>query len=192
MSSNDFASLLYLTLLGTVIGGYFLVSQRRNMGQVARQAALWGLIFVGAVAAAGLWQDIRSTVPGHAMVSETGQISVPRAPDGHYYLTLEVDGTPVRFIVDTGASDMVLSLDDARRIGLVTNDLRFTGRARTANGEVSTAPVWLDEVALGPVVHRDVSARVSQGEMPGSLLGMGYLSRFASLSIENGRLTLTP
>lgn len=192
MSSNDFASLLYLTLLGTVIGGYFLVSQRRNMGQVARQAALWGLIFVGAVAAAGLWQDIRSTVPGHAMVSETGQISVPRAPDGHYYLTLEVDGTPVRFIVDTGASDMVLSLDDARRIGLVTGDLRFTGRARTANGEVSTAPVWLDEVALGPVVHRDVAARVSQGEMPGSLLGMGYLSRFASLSIENGRLTLTP
>ncbi len=191
MTGQDYGQLGYLVLLGSVIAGYFLVANRNQLGKMAQQAAVWGLIFLGAIAAAGLWGDIRSTVPGpQAMRVGEGRIEVPRSPDGHYYLRLGLNGTPVDFIVDTGATDMVLSAEDAARIGIEEGSLRFLGRAVTANGEIRTAATRIDEVRLGGFLDRDVPARVSGGEMPGSLLGMGYLSRFTELSISGGRLTL--
>jgi aspartyl protease family protein len=190
MTGDNIASVIYLALLGAVIAGYFLVSHRRQLGKVAQQALIWVFIFVGIVAAVGLWEDVRSSTARQAVFTDTGAVIVPMSRDGHYHLTLDLNGTPVRFIVDTGATEMVLSLQDAQRIGIDAGDLRFIGQARTANGAVATAPVWLDEVRLGGIVDRDVPARVSGGEMPGSLLGMGYLHRFSTLQIADGKLTL--
>ncbi|MFV0244394.1 MAG: TIGR02281 family clan AA aspartic protease [Qingshengfaniella sp.] len=192
MSADDIVRLLYLGLLGAVVGGYFLISQRRNLGRMVQQALLWLFIFIGVAAAYGLWQDIRGKAPALQTVATDGAIIVPRARDGHYYLSLDIDGTPVRFMVDTGATDMVLSLPDANRIGIDTGGLHFLNQAQTANGVVATAMVRLGAVTLGPVTHRGVTALISAGEMPGSLLGMGYLSRFAAVTIANGRLTLMP
>ncbi len=115
---------------------------------------------------------------------------MPRAPDGHYYLTLEVNGEPVDFVVDTGASDIVLSRDAARRIGIDPERLIYTGRAGTANGEVRTARLRADTIRLGPIVDRDVPVWVNAGRMDTSLLGMAYLQRFDSLRIEDNRLIL--
>ena len=64
------------------------------------------------------------------------------------------------------------------------------GRAMTANGPVETATVRLDEISLGPITDSNVAAVVNGGEMGTSLLGMGYLQRFASIEISNGTLTL--
>ena len=119
------------------------------------------------------------------------RIEVPRAPDGHYYLTVEIEGVPVRFVVDTGASQIVLSQSDAERIGLDTKSLAYLGRAYTANGEVRTAPVRLESLVVGPVRHENLRAVVNQGEMGQSLLGMEYLQRFSSIEITGGRLVLT-
>ena len=105
-------------------------------------------------------------------------------------MTLEVNGTPLRFIVDTGASDIVLSAEDAARAGLDTDRLAFVGVARTANGTVSTARVWLDEVRLGEMVDSSVPALVNGGEMSGSLLGMAYLNRFSEVRFGGGTVTL--
>lgn len=198
MDSDALARLLYLGLLGGVIGGYFLLSNRHRMGAMAQQASIWGLIFVGVVAGYGLWSDIRQDVmPRQAVFTETGpggaaRIEVPRAADGHYYLTLQISGTPVNFIVDTGASDVVLSREDAQRIGLEPDSLTYLGRAGTANGMVRTARVVLNDVRLGPLQDDRLTAWVSQGDMPGSLLGMAYLDRFGRIEIANGRLVLLP
>ena len=97
-----------------------------------------------------------------------------------YHLTLVINGVPVHTIVDTGASDLVLTRTDAERVGLLLNELIFAGRANTANGRVETAHVKLDKVSLGPIEDRLVPALVNGGEMNRSLLGMSYLSRFAS------------
>ena len=101
-----------------------------------------------------------------------------------------MNGTPVRFVIDTGASDMVLSNADARAVGLDTDRLAYLGRAQTANGTVPIARVTLDSVALGDVTDRNVGASVNGGEMFGSLLGMSYLERFGRIEIANGRLIL--
>lgn len=197
MDGDALARLLYLGLLGGVIGGYFLLNNRRRLGVMAQQAAIWGLIFVGVVAGYGLWSDIRRDVlPRQAVFTGDGpqgeiRIDAPRAPDGHYYLTLDISGAPVTFIVDTGASDVVLSREDARRVGIDPDDLTYLGRAGTANGMVRTARVTLNDVRLGPIHDDRLTAWVSQGEMPGSLLGMAYLDRFDRIEIADGRLVLS-
>ena len=191
MDSNDAGRLIYLVLLACVVGGYFLVSRRDRLGQVARHGALWGLIFVGVIAGFGLWSDIRDDViPRQSVVAGPSRIEVPRAFDGHYYLTLSLNGTPVQFVVDTGASGVVLTREDAERAGIDTAALVYSGVAQTANGTVRTARTRVNQVALGPILDRDVSVWVNQGEMPASLLGMTYLQRFERIEISGGRLVL--
>ena len=133
---------------------------------------------VGAIAVAGLWNDLkRATHPQEALVTGAG-IEVPVSPDGHFYLTAMVNGVKVRFVVDTGASDVVLTQRDAARIGLDPKTLNYFGTATTANGQVMTAPVRLDTLSLGDRVDRDVPAVVNNGVLDTSLLGMSYLGRY--------------
>ena len=191
MNGDDTARLIYLVLLGSVIASYFFISNRQHLGQMARQAALWGLIFVGVIAGAGLWSDIRDDViPRQSVIADGGRVEVPRAFDGHYYLTLEADGTPIEFVVDTGATDIVLSRQDAQRIGIDPDALAYIGTANTANGAVRTARTTVDSLALGPIVDRNVAVWVNEGEMEGSLLGMAYLQRFRKLEISDSTLVL--
>lgn len=192
MAGDDFARLIYLVLLVAAIGGYFLMENRNRLGKVAQQAAVWGLIFVGVLAGVGLWSDIRQTVvPRQSVFAEDQRVEVPRAPDGHYYLTILVNGAPVRFVVDTGATDVVLTREDAARVGLAPDQLAYLGEARTANGIVRTAPVRLDEMRLGPIVDGRVRAFVNGGQMDDSLLGMAYLNRFGRIEFVGDRMILT-
>lgn len=191
MSSDDYGQLAYLGALGAVLVFWYFVQNRQSLNRTLQQGALWGLIFLGVIAAVGLWGDIRQTVqPQQLVVSESGRIEVPRGPDGHYYLTLDINETPVRFVVDTGATSMVLTKADAQRVGLKDDEMIFFSEAMTANGAVRTAPVRLEDVALGPFHDRNVRAFVNEGEMSKSLLGMEYLSRFARLEISGGTLIL--
>lgn len=189
MSSVDPLRLTYLALLLIAVVGWMLVASRGNLGRMLQHAAIWCFIFLGAIAAFGLWSDIRNeVVPRASVVGD--RIEIPRGYDGHYHLTLALNGVPVDFIIDTGATDMVLSQRDARRIGIDPSALAFTGEAVTANGVVRTARVRIPEVEIGGIVDRNVPASVTQGDMAGSLLGMTYLHRFARIEIAGNRMVL--
>lgn len=192
MDGYDFGRLIYLVLMGAAVAGYFMAEGRQGLGKTARQVMVWGFIFLGVIAAYGLWDDIGNTVTPRQMVSDDGgRIEVPRARDGHYYLTAEVNGVSVDFMVDTGASEVVLTQPDAARAGLDPGSLRYSATASTANGTVAIAPVRLDELRLGDMVQRRVRASVNGGEMEQSLLGMSYLQHFARIEIAGDRLILT-
>lgn len=192
MESIDLGRLTYLGILGAALLFWFLVQNRDSLGTKFKQAAAWVFIFIGVIAVFGLWEDIRQMArPSLASVTAEGQITVPRAPDGHYYLTLQVNGTPIEFLVDTGATEMVLTPKDAERVGLIPASLQFWGRANTANGTVRTAPVTLDTVTVGPVRDTQVSAYVNEGEMQQSLLGMAYLHRWDKLEITPRGMVLS-
>lgn len=191
MESEDIGRLAYLILLGVAVGGWFIAESRGNLGKTARQAAVWGMIFVGAIAVVGLWGDIRNDViPRQSQIGDN-LIEVPRGLDGHFHLILHLNDVPVEFVVDTGASDVVLSLADARRIGLDPDDLIFSGRANTANGVVATASTRVADVRLGDIDEGRMRVSVNGGEMDGSLLGMSYLQRFEKIEISRDRLLLT-
>ena len=177
MNSDTYAQLIYLVLLLAAVGGWVLVEYRGRLGAALRTGLAWGLIFIGVMAGYGLWTDMRSDVRRQAvMVGEA--MEVPRAPDGHYYLTLTVSGTPVEFMVDTGATNVVLSRRDAERLGIDPASLVYLGQAQTANGIVRTARVKLNDVQLGSWQDETLAAWVNDGEMDGSLLGMDYLGKF--------------
>lgn len=186
---------------GQILGALFLVlivivmllqMGGRNLHRTMQNAAIWALIFVGAIAAAGLWEDISDDLqPQQAVFSNQGRVEIPRHFDGHYYMTLDVNGTAIDFVVDTGATEIVLRKEDAVKAGLDLNTLQYFGRANTANGEVRTALVRLDQVSIGAVGDTNVPAYVNDGELFQSLLGMSYLSRWDRLEIENNKLVLT-
>lgn len=191
MSGDQYGNLIYLLLLGAVLVSYMIVANRRQLGSMVRNAALWVFIFLGAIAAVGLWNDLRHDIaPRQSVMQEGAGITVPRSQDGHYYLTLDVNGKSVRFVVDTGATEIVLSRNDAARIGLDVENLVYSSRAFTANGIVQTAPVRLERMGFGGIEESGIRAVVNNGEMSESLLGMSYLNRFSTLSISNGTLTL--
>lgn len=189
MFGGTTAQLAYLILLLLAVGGWMLVEFRGRLGQGLRTAAAWGLIFVGVMAGYGLWSDIRSPMRQQAVVSGNS-VEIPQAPDGHYYLTLRVNGQPVEFMVDTGATNVVLAEADARRLGIDPASLAYIGEARTANGVVRTARLRLPEVTLGPWTDRQVPAWVSAGRMDMSLLGMDYLRNY-HVVISGDRMALS-
>ena len=191
MDSLQIGNLIYLVLLASVLAFWFLVQNRDGLSTKIKQMAAWGFIILGTVAAIGLWEDIRQTVaPRQAVFAEAGRIELPRMPDGHYYATLTLNGAPVRFVVDTGASSVVLTREDAAAAGLGAGDLEFFSQAMTANGPVRTAPVTLDRVEFGPFADTGVRAYVNEGQMAESLLGMSYLQRFERIEISRGTLVL--
>ncbi|AUH32163.1 retropepsin-like aspartic protease family protein [Paracoccus tegillarcae] len=185
---DDWASLIYYGLLLLFIGGAIAIEFSGRGSQALRMAALWALIFGVVIFLAGLWQDWNAP---RQMVSEDGtRIEVPMDSSGHFLLTAEANGEPVRFIVDTGASSIALSPEDARRIGLDPDDLAYIGKAETANGTVETAPVTIQQFAIGDIVDTNVPAVVIGAEISGSLLGMSYLRRFARVGFEGDLLIL--
>ena len=154
-----------------------------------QQAASWAFIFIGAVVAYGLWSDVKDAVAVPKMETSEESITLRRAPDRHYYVVMNVNGESIRFLIDTGATDLVLTKADAKAAGIDVADLNFYGRATTANGEVRTAPVRLDHVEFGPWTHRNVQASVNGGELDTSLLGQSFLSRFEKIEISGGQMT---
>ncbi|WP_293574166.1 TIGR02281 family clan AA aspartic protease [Phaeobacter sp.] len=192
MTGDDYAQLIYLAILLVAIGAWVFVQNRQGIGKTVQQLAIWSFIFLGAIAAFGLWEDIRSTLrPQQTVLLNEGRVDVPRSADGHYYLTVEVNDVPVQFLVDTGATSVVLNEADARRVGIKPENLAFVGRARTANGEVRTARTRVSAMSLGGITDRNLSVSVNQGQMDQSLLGMDYLQLWSSIEIRNGAMVLT-
>ncbi len=187
---DSFASLAYLVLLLIAVGGFLLVELRERPGKTLRMAAAWGLIFLGAIALAGLWPDIRNAISPEARMLDGNRIEVPVGNDGHYQLTAQVNDVSVRFVIDTGASSIALGPRDAERVGIDLDNLAYIGEARTANGIVETAPVRLDTLTIGDIRDENVPAMVLRADLEQSLMGMSYLSRFARVSIEANRLIL--
>lgn len=109
---------------------------------------------------------------------------------GHFTLTATVDGAPTRFVVDTGASLVALTLDDARTAGIGRSELSFNRLTQTANGWVHFAPVMLREVRIGQLSIDNVPAAVIEN-LDQSLLGMSFLKRLKSFEVRDGALTIS-
>ena len=191
MSPDDSAYLIYLGLFLLFIGGSYLYSQRGKLTQTVQQALIWMLIFSGAVVAYGFKDTLTQQLfPNRALI-EGSDIAFRKARDGHFYAVLEINDVPIDFVIDTGATSLVLTLQDAKKVGIDIADLAFTNRAYTANGVTGTARVRLDNVKLGDFEDRNVRAHVNEGDMFSSLLGMDYLSRFGKIRISGDVLTMT-
>lgn len=188
---------IYVVWLAVLVPSVLLV--RRYSGwALLRDAAAW--VGLAAVIAVGysfrddlrpIWQRVAGELmPNRGTQVGSQAVAFRTAQDGHFHLEAVVDGVRLHFMVDSGASDVVLSERDARRLGLDPARLAYTRSYRTANGTVQGAPVTLGEVRIGPIALQQVQGSVNRGEMGTSLLGQSFLNRLSGYSVEGGVLTL--
>ena len=201
LANQEFGQLVLLTSLATVFAaGLF---RRGRFGQTLRHALIWLVIlmvlatgylyrhdlqFIGARLSAGL-------MPGTAVTRVTAEgdseVVLSRSEGGHFVTGATIDGEAVDLLVDTGASVVALSWEDAARIGIDPAALQFNRTVMTANGPARAAAVRLDSVTVGNITRQDVAAIVSQeGALPRSLLGMNFLGDLSSFEMRRDMLIL--
>jgi aspartyl protease family protein len=118
-------------------------------------------------------------------------VALQAGPHGHYLANAEINGQRVEVMVDTGASHVALTFDDASRAGILVRDRDFTQLVRTANGIGRVAPVTLERVSIGDITVRNVPASVSERGMLGTtLLGMSFLKRLSRVDMRGETLIL--
>lgn len=188
---------LNFALLALVSRGVLFIDRRR-LGAAGRHALIWGGVLVAAALAYTLRGDLMNVAtriraelaPAYAVVDAPHAVAVNPSDDGHFYVMGEVNGAPVRFLLDTGASDIVLAPADARRAGMDTGSLAYDRPYQTANGAGFGASVVIGRLSIGPMRFTQVPASVNQAQMDSSLLGMTFFRRLESFEVKGGRLVL--
>jgi aspartyl protease family protein len=139
----------------------------------------------------------RNAAAGPPERTDTVQVSAGRIVElragahGHYRTSAEINGRLVDVMVDTGASMVALSYDDARTAGIYVRDGDFTHRVSTANGFARVAPITIDRISIGNITVRNVPGAVMEaGKLGTSLLGMSFLARLQRVDMRSGVLVL--
>ncbi|MGA3310653.1 MAG: TIGR02281 family clan AA aspartic protease [Xanthobacteraceae bacterium] len=198
LSSADFASLAYKIALLVFVGAMALVLFRERFAQALTAALLWvvlALILVIGYSYRFELRDVADRVmaelmPGHA-ITRGRTVEIARTSAGDFDVMAQINGARVPMVLDTGASSVVLTRDDAKAAGLPLEVLAYTANIDTANGRTRAAPVRLDHIAIGGLVERSVEALVAQpGQLKTSLLGMSFLNRLQSWEVRGDRLLL--
>jgi aspartyl protease family protein len=165
-----------------------------------RQVVQWlvvGSLLVAAYVHRDVWvENLRggapaNDAPSRDAVSSGQSVRLRAERNGHFFVVGKVDGMSVRFMVDTGATVIALTGEDARRLGLTPTSRDRAETHWTANGTVRVAPVRLKDVQIGSIVVRDVEAVVNERMDGVSLLGMSFLRRLAGFSVQGNELVLS-
>jgi aspartyl protease family protein len=175
-----------------------LAASQRRLSAMAADLGIWFvimLVLVGGYSYRFELQDMARAatsqlVPSRGVERSPGVVSFNRAHDGQFWIDAEIDGTAVRFLVDTGATDVVLSRADAERLGYNVDRLTFSREADTANGRTVEAPVTLGQLSIGSIRFEHVPAAISRGGLRSSLLGMKLLERLSGVEIRHDTLTI--
>jgi len=189
------SAILYDIFLLLLVGAGLLAHVMSEPGKALRQAAGWVIIFGIFMVGYSLWNgsgQLGGELDPAKGFSDNNSISYRADERGHYIVRAQVNGVDVRFLIDTGASDVALSAQDAQRIGFDLNRLVYNKAYNTANGLAFAAPVILDEISLGPIRANNITASVSREGLEHSLLGMSFLNSLSGYKVVDGVLTLYP
>jgi len=197
-----------LILGGVMMGAYALLllsDYRGRLSQGVKHFAVWLALGATLVIGYSFRDDLNAIAnrvkgelvpPGYGVAvtgEQPGEIAVRirRRGDSHFTARGEVNNTPMSFLVDTGASTVVLKPADAARAGIDTSRLSYTVAVQTANGTAYAAPVRLRSLSIGPIALADVEALVSKpGNLNENLLGMSFLRRLRSYEFSGDFMTL--
>jgi aspartyl protease family protein len=126
-----------------------------------------------------------------ASSSAYGEASIVKSPDGHFWADAQVNGGhPIHFLVDTGATAVALTANDARSLGIDPSTLNYAYTVTTANGPARAAAVKLGDVSVDRADVADVQAFVIDQGLQTSLLGMTYLGRLSKFEATHDTLVL--
>ncbi len=199
MDRDTVQGLFIVVLMGIVIVTLIARLVLRSRRHVFVRSLVW--TGIGVLIGAGylhrdqagyVWDRIRGElVPSLAIVHTPGEVELRRAWDGHFRADARINGRPLRMMVDTGASMVLIPFERAAAIGIDPELLRFSMLVSTANGTTTVAPVRLTTVQVGPIVVRDVEAAVARrNRLATPLLGMSFIEEMTETTFRGDRLLL--
>lgn len=199
MENNDLSQIVYLVILILIMSYGMINRKEMSLKKIVKYFLIWsliGLIIIALYAYRFEFNNFKERISGEinptsAQLNQQGQLTINISDDSHFYVKILINKKPILFMVDTGASDIVLNLQDAIKIGINPKNLIFNRQFQTANGRVLGASIILKEVEISGIKFRDVKASVTQGEMGVNLLGMSFLRRFDKYEFYQDRLILT-
>lgn len=199
LNSAELPHFVYLILLLTLLFSGVIFNSKLKTSELLKQAFWWLVIILVVLVLYSFRYElsfIKSRVTGELFPSKVVQIDERKieiriANDRHFYIDLLVNDEPVRFMIDTGASDIVLSASDARRVGIQSRDISSFRRYQTANGMVVKGIAKVDKIEISGLAFYDFNVAVSNTNIGTSLLGMSFLNRFEKYEFYQDRLVLT-
>jgi aspartyl protease family protein len=169
-----------------------------NVKQTARNILMW--LGVGIVLVLGFsYQEelktavlrIRSDlIPAYPVEKNAHEIVISESDGGSFRVYGKINETTVKFLIDTGASDIVLSPADARRLGFDFSTLKFDHPYESANGIGQGATAVVEKLSVGNIELANVPVSINGAEMSSSLLGMAFLKRLKSFNVSGRTLIL--
>ncbi len=198
-SDMDHAWLINLGAFFVLVASGLVFTRRITLRETLRNLSLWTGIAAVLVLGYVYQDEIRDTalrvraelVPSYAVTRDAKTLVVTADDAGEFVVYARVDGAPIKFVVDTGATDIVLSPQDAKRLGIDLDGLNFTSSFETANGVGRGAPSTVTSLVIGPIRLEHVPVSINEAPMDSSLLGMAFLRRLESFEIKGRKLTLT-
>jgi aspartyl protease family protein len=187
-------------ILAIVLVGSALIGRRMRLGSLLGMLLAWVVIFCVVLSLfsfrreLGMVKDrVRSEVTGVPRQRTQGQaLRVAVSADGHYWVDGALNGTPTRFLIDSGASVTALSESAARAAGLNVDETGFPMIMQTANGQVEAHRSNVATLSLGPIHASDLPVVVSPAFGEINVIGMNMLSRLKSWGVQDGEMVLTP
>lgn len=198
VESYDGAYLIVFVGWAVILSAGLIFSRQLGLGEAVRNIAIWAgiacvlvLAFTYQTELNDVWLRVRSEIaPSYAVEPSATLLAITESPGDEFLVMGTVNGEPVKFLIDTGATDIVLNPSDAKRLGIDMAALRFTHATQTANGKGLAAPYTIGQLDIGPIHLTNVAASVNETDMGSSLLGMAFLKRMKSFEIRDRRLFL--
>ncbi len=198
LNDGDWQNFLYLLLVLVAMAAGLFSRRDFAFSKIIKYLAIWsifGLFSIGLYAYRFELSNVKNRIlgeinPSQARVEKSGEIVINLSQDGHFYINTKINGSAVKFMIDTGASDIMINASEAQKIGIDLKKLRFDRPYQTANGRSWGAEVILDELVVGNIKFRNISASVNNADMGISLLGMSFLRQFKKYEFYQDRLVL--
>lgn len=200
MENNEWVNILYLMLLLAFIASSIFTRGNMPFLKAVKYFSIWAAIAMFIIILYSFRFDflevktrlVGELNPSHIQVNSLDKIIINMSYGNHFYANVKVNNQNIRFMIDTGATDMVLSLRDAKKAGINIAKLIFNKPYQTANGISYGASVVLKDVKFGNLNLKNVRASVNSADMGVSLLGMSFLRNFKKYEFYQNKLILTP
>ncbi len=199
MNQGDLQQIIYLlVIISAMLIGLFS-SRQMSRKKIFKYLLIWGflgLVIIALYSYRFEFNDFKNRLnreinPTVAQLNSQGQLIINIADDSHFYVKLIINKIPILLMIDTGATNIMLNLDDAKKIGINPQKLNFNIVYQTANGKTLGASIILKEVQISTIKFGNIKASVSDSDMGVSLLGMSFLSQFSKYEFYQDRLILT-
>jgi len=193
-NSIHLGGLYILMALMLVLGS--LMARREGAAKMLTMLLAWTAIFAGGFIVFTFRDDLgyvaqrlRAEAIG-VPVEQGEEIRIPMALDGHFWVEGEINGEPVKFLIDSGATMTTIGRDTAERVGVAVSPTR-NQLVRTGGGLIRVATARADTLALGPIEREGMTLHVADHEDL-NVLGMNFLSSLQRWGVEGRWLILVP